>query len=146
MRALIPILCAAAFLCGCQSPSKLDSGDFDDFLRRAASSKKQSGDFGAFFVQQVARYGGHTVSSPPELRGTWYFESDHEGFGAQLYGVPFEQVRQFMQQAYGSPLSISTNLDSQPHGLYSVREIGAAIQFFGGTNGVGFICLERQKK
>jgi hypothetical protein len=146
MRASIPILCALIFFCGCRSQSKLDSGNFDDFLKRAASSKKQSGDFGAFFVQQVARYGGHPVNSRPELRGTWYFESDHEGFGAQLYGVPFEQVRSFMQQAYGSPLSISTNFERQSHGLYSVREIGAAIQFFGSTNGVGFICLERQKK
>jgi hypothetical protein len=143
MRTIILVLCALLFLCGCQSGSKLDSGDFDTFLRRAASSKKQSGDFGTFFTQQVARYGGHTVSSsaPPALRGSWYFESDRDGFGAQLYHVSFEEVQSFMQQVYGSPRDVSTSLDSQPHGLYGVPEIGVGIQFFGDTNGVGFICL-----
>jgi hypothetical protein len=68
--------------------SKLDSGDFDALLHRATISKKQHGDFGAFFVEQVARYGGHTLASPLALRGTWYFESDHDGFGAELlWGV-----------------------------------------------------------
>ena len=147
MRTLYPILCMVLLLCGCRSQSKLDSGDFNDFLKRASHSEKQSGDFGAFFVQQVARYGGHTASfSPPsELSGAWYFESDHDGFAAQLYDTSFSQVRSFMEQVYGRPRDINTNLYGS-WGLYGVREIGVAIQFFGRTNGVGFICLQKQKR
>ncbi len=146
MRTLIPILCAGAFYCGCQSPSKLDSGDFDDFLQRAESSKKQSGDFGAFFVQQVTRYGGQAVSSPPKFEGKWYFESDHDGFAVQLYDTPFPLVRSFLEQAYGPPRNIHTNLYDSWTGLYGIQEIGVAVQFFGRTNGVGFICLDRHEK
>ena len=146
MHALIPILCTGVLLCGCQSSSKLDSGDFDEFLQRAESSKKQSGDFGAFFVQQIARYGGQAISSPPKLEGRWYFESDHDGFAVQLYDTRFSHVQAILAQAYGPPRSIHTNLFDSRTGLYSVREIGVGIQFFGNTKGVGFVCLEKQKK
>ena len=63
MRTLFPILCIVLFLCGCRSQSKLDSGDFDKLApRRLFHSQKQSGDFGAFFVHEVAHYGGHTIT------------------------------------------------------------------------------------
>jgi hypothetical protein len=52
-----------------------------------------------------------------------------------------------MEQAYGSPVGIWTNEDNgQLFGLYGVRQIGVAIQFFDHSNGVGFICLEDQTK
>jgi len=92
------------------------------------------------------RYGGYTRGSPSALPGTWYYESDHEGFCTELYGVSFQQVQSFLQQTFGSPLRASTNLDGFPYGLYSVREIGVAIQYFGSTNGVGFICLKKQDR
>ena len=141
MRTYFLILCL--FLCGCRTQSKLDSGSFDDFLQRASHSPKQSGDFAAFFVQQVSRYGGHKPSSDrlPEMNGTWYFESDHDGFAVQLYDVSFTQVASFMQQVYGSPISAA-----QPHGLYGAGQIGVAIQFNANTHGVGFICLEKQTR
>jgi hypothetical protein len=147
MSVLNPILCMVLLLCGCGSQSKLDSGNFDDFLQRASRSQKHSGDFGAFFGAQVVRYGGHSASSshPSEMRGEWYFESDHDGFAAQLYNAPFSQVQSFMEKVYGMPRDIQTNLYGSSSGLYGVREIGVAIQFFGDTNGVGFICLHKQK-
>ena len=131
VRTLYPILCMMLLFCGCSSQSKLDSGNFDDFLGRASHSKKQSGDFGAFFVQQVAHFGGHTISSgsPPVLSGTWYFESDKDGFGAQLYDTTFVQVRSFMEETYGPPRFVETNLYGSWCGLYGAREIGVAIQF-----------------
>ena len=148
MRTLYPVLGMMLLLCGCRSQSKLDSGDFDDFLARASHSQKQSGDFGPFFVQEVAHYGGHTAvsGSPPALSGTWYFEADHDGFAAQLYDTPFAQVRSFMEHAYGPPHFVETNRYGSWSGLYGVREIGIAIQFWGNTNGVGFICLEKQTR
>jgi hypothetical protein len=148
MRIAASLLLIGLVLCGCQSLSKLDSGNFDDFLLRASHSQKQLGDFGAFFVQQVSRFGGHAVgsSSAPALSGTWYSESDHNGFAAQLYGVPFAEVQSFMEAVYGPPLDLSTNADSPPHGLYGVRQIGVGIQYFGVTNGVGFICVEKLKR
>ena len=97
-------------------------------------------------MKQVARYGGQVISSPPKLEGRWYFESDHDGFAAQLYDTRFSQARSFLEQVYGLPHDVYTNLYDSWTGLYGVPEIGVAIQFFGHTNGVGFICLEKQKK
>ena len=108
---------------------------------------RHTGDFGAAFVQQVSHYGGHaqTTNAIPELRGTWSIKSDAEGFQAHLSGVPFADVQSFMQQVYGKPVWITTNVEGQPHGLYKALDIGVAIQFFGETNGIGFICLRAQK-
>jgi hypothetical protein len=146
MRAFY-ILIVAAFLVGCRSLSPLDQGTFDDFLQRASHSPKQTGNFGVFFAQQIARYGGQTVSSSlPALRGTWYSESDYDGFAAQLYDVPFSQVQLFMQQAYGKPIDIYTN--AMPNGwtgLYGIPP-GVAVQFFSDTNGIGYICMKSHKK
>ncbi len=148
MRVLSSVLFVGLLLSGCQSPSKLDSGDFHDFLQRASRSRKHSGDFGAFFVQQVSRYGGQARGSEPgpELRGTWYSESDSDGFGAQLYDMRFARVESFMESVYGPPLDLSTNLDTPAHGLYAARQIGVAIQFFANTNGVGFICVRGRNR
>jgi hypothetical protein len=141
------IVIFAALLVGCQSLSLLDQGDFGDFLHRASHSQKQTGDFGAFFVQQIAHFGGQTVGTTvPELRGTWYSESDYDGFAAQLYDVSFSQVQSFMQQAYGKPIDIYTN--AMPNGwtgLYGIPH-GVAVQFFSDTNGIGFICMQSHKK
>ena len=146
MRAFY-IFILAALLVGCRSSSSLDQGDFDDFLQRASCSQKQTGDFGAFFVQQIAHFGGQTVGTTvPELRGTWYSESDHDGFAVQLYDVSFSQVRSFMQQSYGKPVDLYTN--SMPDGwtgLYGIPH-GVAVQFFSDTNGVGFICMQSHKQ
>lgn len=144
MRAFY-IFSVALILVGCHSLSQLDRGDFDTFLQRAAHSPKQTGDFGAFFVQQISRFGGQTVGgSVPALSGTWYSESDHDGFAAQLYGVPFSQVQDFMQQVYGKPIGIYTNAMPGWTGLYGIPH-GVAVQFFGDTNGVGFICMQSGK-
>ena len=148
MRLAFSIVLAGLLFCGCQSTSKLDSGDFHDFLQRASHSHKQSGNFGAFFVQQVRRYGGYAagVGSPPELRGRWYWESDLDGFAVQLYDVSFPQVRSFMEAVYGAPLDLSTNAGNPPSGLYGVKQIGVGIQYFANTNGVGFICVQKRKQ
>jgi hypothetical protein len=148
MRAQIPLLLALALFCGCRTQSQLGSKDFDYFLGRVARSGKPPGDFGAVFIEMVAGYGVHAASSSsPELQVTSsHFKLGHDGFEGQVCGVSFEEVQSFMQQVYGSPLSISTNLDKQPYGLYSVQQIGASLQFFGSTNGVGFICLGKRKK
>jgi hypothetical protein len=147
MRAFY-ILVVASLLIGCRSSSSLDQGDFNDFLQRASHSRKQTGDFGAFFIQQIARYGGQVVGSttPEELKGACYSESDHDGFAVQLYDIPFSQVQSLMQQAYGNPVDLYTN--AIPNGLTGIYGIphGVAVQFFTNTNGVGFICMQSHKK
>jgi hypothetical protein len=107
---------------------------------------KQSGNFGNFLTQQVSSYGGHVINSNsiPELQGSWDFKSDADGFEAHLTGVSFSSAQSFMQQVYGSPVFIATNEQGQLHGLYKALDIGVAVQFFGETNGVGFICLRAQ--
>ena len=116
---------------------------FPAFFTLILCACQHNGDFGAAFVQEVSHYGGHskTTNTVPELRGTWSVQSDAEGFQMHLSGVPFPDVQSYMQQVYGNPVSITTNLDGQPDGLYKALDIGVAIQFFGEPNGIGFICL-----
>jgi hypothetical protein len=141
------MLIFAVLLVGCRSSSSLGQGDFDAFWQRASHSQKQTGDFGDFFVQQIAHFGGQAVGTTiTELRGTWHYESDHDGFAAQLYGIPFSRVQSFMQQAYGKPFEIYTN--AMPNGwtgLYGISH-DLAVQFFSDTNGIGFICMQSHKK
>jgi len=117
------------------------------FLLLLSCSCQHTGNFSAFFVQQVSRYGGHiqTTKAIPELHGAWSFKSDAESFQAHLSGVPFADVESFMKQIYGTPVFVATNVLGQPHGLYRASDIGVAIQFFGETNGVGFICFKLLK-
>ena len=133
-------------LVGCRSLSLLDQGDFNDFLQRASHSPKQSGDFGVFFVQQISQFGGQlSVSQIPEFKGSWYSESDNDGFAAQLYDVSFKKVESFMRQVYGKPIAIYTNETSGWAGLYGISN-NVAVQFFDDTNGVGFICMQSHKQ
>ena len=73
-----------------------------------------------------------------ELRGSWSLKPDADGFQAHLSGVPFADVQSFMQQVYGKPAYVTTDLDGQPHGLYKALDIGVAIQFFEEERGRGF--------
>jgi hypothetical protein len=146
MRAFYIVIFAAIFA-GCQSLSLLDQGDFDAFLQRASHSQKQTGDFGAFFAREIAHFGGRAAGTTvPVLRGTWYSESDDNGFAVQLYDIPFSQVQSFLQQAYGQPIAIYTNATPNAwSGLYGIPH-GVAVQVFSDTNGIGFICMQSRKK
>jgi hypothetical protein len=117
--------CLALLMCGCH----------------------HTGDFSAFFVQQVSQYGGHTrtTNAIPALHGTWSVKSDDEGFQAHLSGVSFADVQSFLQQVYGNPVIKTADIDGRRHGVYGARDIGVAIQFFDETNGIGFVCVRGQK-
>lgn len=125
MRSPWVAACLAFLMCGCH----------------------HTGDFGAFFVQQVSQYGGHTrtTNAIPALRGTWSGKSDDEGFQAHLSGVSFADVQFFLKQVYGDPVIKAADIDGQRHGVYGARDIGVAIQYFGETNSIGFICVRAQK-
>jgi len=138
---------AAMPFTGCQSSPNQEDGSFDNLRQRGSVAHKPSGDFGTFLVQQVSHFGGHslTTNTVPSLDGKWYVESDKEGFGVMLYNVPTTRVQSFLQQVYGPPLDVVTNVEGQPFGWYGARQIGVALQFIGETNGVGFICVKGQQ-
>ncbi len=119
-------LVTALLLCGCK--------------------RTQSGDFAAFFVQEVAAYGGYTpaTNAPVKLSARWTIQSDTNGFQIHLIGTRFAEVESLLGQTYGKPVFVRTNTHGQPHGLYNATQIGAAIQFFSEKDGVGIICLRRQ--
>ena len=125
MRSSIALF-LVALVCGCGS-----------------ASRSQSGDFGAFIVQEVARYGGRTrgTNTVPQLQAQWTLKSDSAGFQAHLTGVQFSEVQSALQQAFGSPVFVTTNAQGQPHGLYKAVDIGVALQFFGEPAGVGVVCV-----
>ena len=105
----------------------------------------RSGDFGAFLVTEVTRYGGHTITNAtlPKLEARWTVKKDSNGFTAQVSGLPFATVDSFMRQAFGSPkVSADTNLDGQPQRVWAAVDVGVAIQCVGRPSGVEIICLK----
>jgi hypothetical protein len=112
-----------------------------------SASRSQSGDFGAFIVQEVTRYGGRTGSTNamPQLAAEWTVKADAAGFQAHASGVRFAELKAALQQAFGSPVFVTTNAQGQPHGLYKAVDIGVALQFFGEPSGVGIICVRGAK-
>jgi hypothetical protein len=120
---IFSIIFFALLMCGCQTKVNL----------------------GRAIVQQVALYGGHTqtTNAIPELRGFWNVKSaDTESFQAHLFGVPFAEVKSFMQRVYGDPVSVTDAHDwrTPGHIYYRAADIGVAIEFFGESNGVGLKC------
>ena len=108
-----------------------------------SASRNQSGDFGAFIVQEVTQYGGRTRSTNamPQLAAEWTVEADAAGFQAHASRVRFAELQAALQQAFGAPVFVTTNAQGQPHGLYKALDIGVALQFFGEPSGVGVICV-----
>ena len=108
-----------------------------------SASRSQSGDVGAFIVQEVARHGGHTrgTNTVSHLQAHWNVKSDHAGFQAHFTGVQFSEVQSVLQQAFGPPTFVTTNMQGRLHGLYQAQDIGVALQFFGESAGVRIICV-----
>ena len=104
----------------------------------------RSGDFGAFLAQPVTRYGGHTNTNgtPPKLDAHWTTKRDKNGFQAAVTGTSFASIDTFMQHVFGAPkVSVESNIDGQPHRVWSAVDIGVAIQLIGRPDGADIICL-----
>ena len=65
--------------------------------------RTQSGDFAAFFVQEVAAYGGYTpaTNAPVKLSARWTIQSDTNGFQIHLIGTRFAEVESLLNQTCG---------------------------------------------
>ncbi len=111
----------------------------------AAVGCSHSGDFGGFFVAEVTRYGGHTITNAtlPRLDARWTVKADSNGFTVQVRGVPFATVDSFMHQAFGPPkVSADANLDGQPQRVWAAVDVGVAVQCIGRPDGVEIVCLK----
>src|SRR5512134_1125038 len=80
-----------------------------------SASRSQSGDVGAFIVQEVVRYGGRTpvTNTVSHLQAHWSVKSDNAGFQAHLTGIQFAEVQLVLQQAFGLPAIMTTNMQGQ---------------------------------
>jgi hypothetical protein len=104
------------------------------------TSTSHSGDLGEFILQSVARYGGEAkkTNGLPRIDAQWKAETltgaeylgDREQFSIIVQGDRFQQVRDFLSQAYGTPFQQATSTPSGPHGFYSKNDIGVAVQFY----------------
>jgi hypothetical protein len=113
-------------------------------LVATAAGCSRSGDFGAFVVAEVAKYGGQTVTNAPQttLPGHWTIKRDANGFQASVKGAPFASVAAVMRQEFGPPkISTAANLNGQPHQVWGAAEIGVAIQLIGRPDGADIICV-----
>jgi hypothetical protein len=105
----------------------------------------QSGDFGAFLVPQVAKYGGHTrlTGVVPELHARWTVRQGANGFTAHITDVPFSAVDGFMREVYGAPnISIDAGLNNEKKRVWGAADIGVGIQLISHKNDMEIICVK----
>jgi len=103
----------------------------------------QSGDFGAFVVAQVAKYGGHTKTSAtiPKLDAQWTVKQDANGFQVFITGASFTSIAAEMEQIFGTPkishdgATGTLTVTPLPYRLWSADDIGIAIQLIGHIDG-----------
>lgn len=108
-----------------------------------------SGDFGAFVVAEVAKYGGHTKASAtvPNLAARWELKEDANGFQAFVTDVSFATIAAEMEQIFGTPNTSHDVTDvltvvPLPYRLWSAANIGAAVQLIGHKDSTEIICLK----
>jgi hypothetical protein len=112
----------------------------------------QSGDFGAFVVAQVTKYGGHTKTTAPipKLDARWKLKEDANGFQAFVTGVPFAIIAADMEQVFGTPktshdVGDTLTVTPLPYRLWSAVDIGVAIQLIGHEDSTEVICIRGVK-
>jgi len=112
-----------------------------------AGFKADRGDMSAMLVTNIQTYGG-TVPASEGLRPiscSWEIKTDSEGFIVRFPPDRFQDVDQFLRGLFGAPQIWSDQSASgHPHGVFSVKQIGVAIQYFGGDEEAGLICVRPQ--
>jgi hypothetical protein len=113
----------------------------------------RSGDLGGFILQEAVKRGGRAINTNglAVVDAHWRYKADAQGIQIYAAGNRVAAVEAFLGAAFGPPDpnrgSQSLAPASEPGhvgGWYSVRQIGTAIQFFGGTNETGLIILRAQ--
>ena len=112
-----------------------------------AAGCSQSGDFGAFIVSEVSKYGGHPKTNvpTPKLDAHWTVKRDSDGFMLQITGASFERIAAELKQVFGTPKLAddgSGTTTHEPHWLWAASDIGVAIQLIGHKNSTEIICLQ----
>ena len=111
---------------------------------------KQSGDFDAFVVAQVVKYGGHTKTSGviPKLQASWTVKEDKNGFIVFISDASFTAIAADMEQIFGPPRMSDDGSGTRTHEpcrLWGANEIGVAIQLNGHKDSTEIICIREFK-
>jgi len=67
--------------------------------------KKQSGDLGAFILQQSTKFGARAQQTTglPQFTADWLYKEESNGFEIYLVGDHFAQLQSFLTAAFGPP-------------------------------------------
>ena len=106
----------------------------------------QSGDFNAFFVAQVTKYGGHTKTSGtiPKLEARWTVKQDANGFQAFVIGASFDSIASEFEQVFGKPKMSddgSGTATHEPVRLWAAVDVGVAIHVIRHKDSTEIICI-----
>ena len=115
MTRILPFL-ALTLLLGCSSADdmpgyKKQSGDErgvkgEEFLHaNLPGLTKQSGDLGAFILQQSSKFGARArqTNGLPQFTANWHYKEESNGFEIYLVGDHFAQLQSFLTAAFGPP-------------------------------------------
>jgi hypothetical protein len=121
MTRILPFL-TFALLIGCSSADDMPG------------YKKQSGDLGAFILQQSSKFGAspQQTSRLPQFRANWRYKEDSDGFQIYIPGDHFTQLQSFLTAAYGPPAKPPTTNEmagTRSIGTYYGAQLGAALHY-----------------
>jgi hypothetical protein len=122
MARFLPFI-ALALLFGC-------SGGADE-----PGYKKQSGDLGAFILQQAPKFGARIQQSKglPQFTADWRYKEDADGFQIYIAGDRFAQLQSFLTAAFGPPAQPPTTNElfagAKSIGTYYGAQLGAALHY-----------------
>ncbi len=115
-----------------------------------AGGCSQTGDFGAFVVTQVTKFGGHTKTRTPipKLEARWTVKQDANGFQAFVTDASFASIAAELEQICGTPKMSddgSGTATHEPDRLWAAVDIGVAIQLIGHKDSTEIICIRGMK-
>ncbi len=81
------------------------------------------GDFGAFFVQEVSKYGGRvdTTAGVPKVQARWTLKENENGFEAYVTGATWSEVDAVVRAVRGK------RARSSPERVYGEADTGVGV-------------------
>lgn len=121
MSRILPFI-ALALLLGCSSADDLPG------------YKKQSGDLGAFILQQSSRFGARAqqTNGLTQFMVDWRYKEDADGFQIYIVGNHFTQLQSFLTAAFGPPAKPPTTNNwggTMSIGTSYGTQLGAALHY-----------------
>jgi hypothetical protein len=104
-----------------------------------------TGDLSFMISSNIRSYGGNipTNRSHHTISTSWAIKKDSEGFIVRYPSIRFQDIDKYFRELLGEPDIWMDKSDAgYPLGVFSAKRVGVAIQYYGGENEGGIICIK----